>query len=393
MKKLVQINVVCNGSTGRIMCDIAKKAQENGLESYCFYGRGNPNNDVKCIKVGNKFSIYFHVLLTRVFNKHGHGSYFATKKMVKLLKKINPDIIHLHNIHGYFINLKILFNYLKKEYKGKVIWTLHDCWAFTGHCSYFTMAKCKKWKKQCFSCPQVRTYPKSLLFDTSKKEYMLKKELFSGVKNLTIVTPSIWLKELVKKSFLKKYNVEVINNGIDLNSFKENIDTQIYGKYNIPKNKKIILGVANIWEKRKGLDDFLELSKILEDDYIILLVGKLDKKNIEKCKNIVHINRTDNINELVNIYSIADIFFNPTYEDNYPTTNLESISCGAFVICYNTGGCKEQISLNDGIIIDKKDINFVYNLIKQNISTTKKNTSTDKFNKDNKYNQYLKLYH
>ena len=230
-KKLVQINSVCNGSTGKIMCDIALNSKNCGFDSYCFFGRGNPNKKVNCIKFGNKLSFYFHALIARLgFN--GYGSYFSTRKMIKKIKKINPDVIHMHNIHGYYLNLPIFFKYLKKEFKGKIIWTLHDCWSFTGHCSYFTMAKCNKWQKECYNCPQLNAYPKEY-FDTTNREFKLKRKLFLGLNNLTIVTPSEWLKKLVKKSFLKEYKCKVINNGIDLNIFKPQPNGNIYDKYNI----------------------------------------------------------------------------------------------------------------------------------------------------------------
>ena len=249
----------------------------------------------------------------------------------------------MHNIHGYYLNLKVLFKYLKNEYKGKIVWTLHDCWAFTGHCSYFTSIKCNKWQKKCFNCPRLNVYPKEY-FDTTKKEFELKKKLFTNLNNLTLVTPSNWLKDLVKISFLKKYKVEVINNGIDLNIFKPTYDETIYDKYNIPRNKKIILGVANVWTKEKGLYDFIKLSEKLDDSFVIVLVGVDDKIQKILPNNILAIKRTDNQIDLAKIYTIADVFVNPTYEDNYPTTNLESIACGTFTVCYNTGGCKEQIS-------------------------------------------------
>lgn len=355
MKKLVEINVVCNGSTGKIMCDIAKEANNNNIETYCFYGRGNPNKNVNCNKIGNTFSVYFHVLIARLgFN--GRGSYFSTKKLVKQIKKINPDIIHLHNIHGYYINLKVLFKYLKNEYNGKIIWTLHDCWAFTGHCSYFTLAKCNKWKKRCCNCPQLKSYPKTI-FDTTKKEYNFKKKLFLGLNNVTLVTPSVWLKKLVQESFLKNYNVEVINNGIDLNLFKPIYDKQIYKKYNIPKNKKILLGVANIWEERKGLKDIYKLADMISSEYQIVIVGNLLKN--EKKSNIIYIDRTDNSEELVKLYTIAYYVLNFTYEDNYPTINLESIACHTPVITYNTGGCAEQLTKDSGMIFEPSKIKDV----------------------------------
>lgn len=350
--KLVQINVVCNGSTGKIMCDIAKTAEQRGFETTCFYGRGLPNKNVHCVKIGNNISIKLHGLLARLgFN--GHGSYFLTKRLVKNLKKINPDIIHLHNLHGYYINLKVLFKYLK-GYNRKIIWTLHDCWPFTGHCCYFTIQNCNKWKKCCNNCPQLSSYPKEL-FDTTKREYKLKKKIFTNLENLTIVTPSLWLASLVKKSFLSCYPISVINNGIDLDVFKPTVDKKIYDKYNIPKNKKIILGVANIWDKRKGLDDFVELSKIINHNYCIVMVGV--NKEVKKIlpDNVISIERTDNQEELAKIYTISDIFFNPSKEETFSLVTAEAIACGRPVAIYGNSAIIELVNKQNGIILDVND--------------------------------------
>lgn len=391
MKKLVQINVVCNGSTGNIMCDIALKSKDSGFETYCFFGRGGPRKDVNCIKITNKFSVLFHLFLARIgFN--GYGSYFSTKKLIKSLRKINPDVIHLHNIHGYYLNLNVLFNYLKEEYKGKIVWTLHDCWAFTGHCAHFSLINCNKWQKECFNCPQLNTYPKEY-FDTTKREFNLKRKLFVGLPNLTIVTPSKWLAGLAKLSFLNKYKIEVINNGINLDKFKPVIDNNIYMKYGIPMDKKIILGVANGWNERKGFKDFIELSKIVDDDFSIVLVGALNnvKKNIPD--NIIMIERTENQHELAKIYTAASVFLNPTYEDNYPTTNLESIACGTPIVCYNTGGCEEQVKqFKHGVIVEKGNISLVADIINNIVKEKKQFKKNNDINVDYMKNKYVNLY-
>ena len=248
MKKLVQINSVCNGSTGKIMGEIQRYANKNGYETISFYGRRKPYNDIKCENFGSNFSTLFHGFMTMIFNNHGMYSYFNTLKLIKKLKKINPEIIQLHNIHGYYVNYKLLFNYLKKDFSGKVFWTLHDCWAFTGHCSHFSSIECYKWCKCCHNCPQIKEYPTSLFFDTSKKEYNRKKKMFNGVKELTIITPSKWLENLVKKSYLN-YPVMTINNGIDLKVFKYISDKEIYDKYMINKDNKITLkGIKALYE-------------------------------------------------------------------------------------------------------------------------------------------------
>lgn len=350
--KIVQINSFSNGSTGKIMMSIHEALQNEGVESYVIWGRGRKSENKYEMNMGNKIGIYFHVLYSRVTGKTGLASKLATKKMIKKLKKIKPDIIHLHNIHGYYININILFDFIKKN-NIKVIWTLHDCWAFTGKCTHFENAKCEKWKQQCYNCPIIKEYPKSFI-DKSKYNYEMKKQTFSHCDNLTIVTPSIWLYKLVQLSFLNNYNVTVINNGINLEIFKP-LKSDFKNKYNL-SDKKVILGVANVWDKGKGLDDFIKLSKVIDDETKIVLVG-LNKKQLKKLpKNILGISRTENQIELVKIYNSSDLFFNPTKEDNYPTVNLEALACKTPVYTYNTGGSSECLNLDNGKVVTLNDM-------------------------------------
>lgn len=341
-KKLVQINIVCNGSTGKIMNQIQQEALKKGWEAYSFFGRGEPVND-KCYKIGNKIDTIFHVLITRLFDKHGHGSKRATKKMIQKIKEIDPDIIHMHNIHGYYIHLETLFNYLKTCNK-KIVWTLHDCWAFTGHCSHFTYPKCDKWKTGCNKCTRKKDYPKSSILDNSKSEYLFKKELFNGIKDLTLVTPSKWLADLVKQSFLKDYDIKVINNGIDLNVFKPTYTIDVRSKYNIPKNKEIILGVSSIWNESKGLYEFYELAKNINEQYVCVLVGLTDKQLERLPSNIIGIKKTENVEELANLYTQALVVFNPSREETFSLVTIEAIACGTPVIAYNNTAIKELIA-------------------------------------------------
>lgn len=365
-QKLIQINSVCNGSTGKIMGDIQRKANEEGYDTLVIYGRRKGYKDLRCIKVGGFFSFWFHVLITTIFDLNGHGSYFKTKKIVKILKEEKPDIIHLHNIHGYYLNYKVLFHYLKNDFSGKLFWTFHDCYPFTGHCPHFTLVCCDKWKKGCFSCPNKKRYPVSLFFDRSYKNYNEKKDLFIGLNNLTVITPSEWLNKLVKQSFFKVYKIVTINNGINLSLFKPTRNSAIRKKYNIP-DKKILLGVASIWIKEKGLLDFCKLSTQVTTDYIIVLVGLTKKqiKLIKKYPNIIGIKRTENQKELATLYTESYCFLNLTYEDNYPTVNLEAIACGTPVLTYDTGGCKEQIDEKVGYIVNFENINSALNKIKK----------------------------
>lgn len=375
--KIVQINTVPNGSTGTIMMNIHKYLLEKGHESYVVWGRGRKPKNKNEISLNNFIGTYYHALHTRITGKTGDKSRLSTKYLIKKIDEIKPDIIHLHNIHGYYINIEMLFNYLKEK-QIRVIWTFHDCWPFTGHCAYFDLCHCDKWKECCENCPQINTYPKSII-DASKKNYIKKQQLFNGIKDMTIVTPSKWLENLVKKSFLRKYNTLVINNGINTKIFTKLDKNKINFKEKMHlQNKKIILGVANPWTKRKGLEDFIELSKILENDYAIVLVG-LNKKQIRSLPpNILGLERTNNVQELVEIYNSADLFYNPTYEDNYPTTNLEAISCGLKVVTYNTGGSPESASAN-GCVVEKDEFQKNY---KKYINKTKFNNNKIDSNED-----------
>lgn len=396
MKTIVQINSFSNGSTGKIMRDISEQCIKQGYNCYNFFGRGNIYNPKTDFKIESKLSLYIHGVLARIgFN--GHGSYFVTKKLIKKIKKINPNVIHLHNIHGYYINLKILFNYLKKEYNGKIIWTLHDCWAFTGHCSHFTYAKCLKWQNGCFCCPQIKKYPKEI-FDTTRAEYNLKKQIFTGLNNMIIVTPSLWLLKIVQKSFFKKYPIKVINNGINLNIFKKYSSEEleeIYDKYNIPKNKKILLGVANVWEGRKGLNRFIELSNIIDNEYIIVLVGVDNKIKKIIPDNIIKIYRTDNQVDLAKIYNIAYIYLNLSVEESFGMTTIEANACGTPSFVLNSTALPECINSESGVIINNMSSDIFDDII-NNIETkfieSKILKHSKKYDSSKKIKEYIDLY-
>lgn len=343
------------------MFQIAETARNLGHEVNTYspipFVRGQKNN-LPTIQNhywwGSRFESFRHYYIGVLFGINGLLSVSGTRKLIRELNLFSPDIIHLHNIHGFCVNIPMLFNYIKKN-NIKVVWTLHDCWAFTGHCPYFTMTKCDKWKSGCYKCSSYKEYPKSL-FDNSKKMYRLKKAWFTGVENLTIVTPSEWLAGLVKQSFLKDYPVKVIHNGIDLNVFKPT-ESDFRKKYNISDNKYILLGVAFGWGKRKGLDVFIELQKRLDKDkYQIVLVGTDDNVDKQLPSDIISIHRTQNQTELAEIYTVADLFVNPTREENYPTVNMESIACGTPVITFRTGGSPEILTEKTGMVVDCDDV-------------------------------------
>lgn len=340
--KVVIINV-CAGcySTGRICSQIAQSYIDSGNQCMIVYGQNSKEERLPTISFNNKFDIYKHVLKTRLFDNTGFESKKSTKNLLSYLDKFKPDLIWLHNIHGYYINVEMLFGWIKEHPEVEIKWTLHDCWAFTGHCSYFTAVGCDKWKYGCEKCIQKNAYPQSYIMDHSKENYYRKKKAFTGVNNMTIITPSQWLADLVKQSFLKEYKVEVHYNTVDKQVFKKRV-SDFRTKFKLEKFK-IVLGVACPWSQRKGLNDFIQLSKKLPSNYKIVLVG-LNKKQIKSLpNNIIGLNKTDSAIELAEIYSTADVFVNPTYEDNYPTTNLEAKACGTPVITYNTGGSPESV--------------------------------------------------
>lgn len=354
--KIVQINTVCGtGSTGKITANLYKAARNAMMTPYVAYGRGTASDEILSYKIGNPLDFGCHVLINFFLGKSGFGSKSVTKRFLKWLDDIKPDILHLHNLHGFYIHVEMLFEYIK-SHNIPVVWTLHDCWSLTGQCAFFDYSGCKKWQTECFQCPVYRSdYPYSLFKDNSRQNYLLKKTIFTGVKNLTIVTPSHWLADIVKQSYLQKYPVTVIPNGIDLTIFKPSSVT-----VSPNNNEKIILGVANTWEHRKGLDFFLQLADKLDSSYHIVLIGVSNKQQtmIQKKygNRITALTRTSNQAELAEWYTRAYVYVNPTLEDNFPTTNLEALACGTPVITFNTGGSPESITKQCGIVVEKGNV-------------------------------------
>lgn len=394
--KIAEINSCNFGSTGNIMLEIAEVAEKCGHTAVVCYpkSRGNAKKQKETdIVVGGRISRNFHLKLAEITGLNGYFSYFSTLNFLKKLDEFKPDIIHMHNLHNCYINLPLLFGYIKKH-NIKTVWTLHDCWSFTGHCPYFDIAECSKWKTGCHSCPQYKNYPKSI-FDNSEYMYNIKKKWFTGVENMTIVTPSRWLAELVKESYLKDYQVKVINNGIDLNIFKPT-ESDFREKHGL-QDKFIILGVASPWKERKGLDVFLELAERLDDSYRIVLVGLAKEQKEVLPPNIIGLERTANQTELAGIYTAADVFANPTREENYPTVNMEAIACGTPVVTFNTGGSPEIIDETCGTAVAKNDIDGICNEIIK-ICETKPYSEDDclkraeSFDKNEKFGEYIRLY-
>lgn len=389
--KIVQINATCGaGSTGKICVAISKLLNEHGVENYILYSSYQSSYE-NGIKYMTDKEVKLQAIKSHLFGNYGFNTKKATKRLISKLNDISPDIIHLHNLHSHNIDLKIFFDYIKSK-KIKLFWTFHDCWAFTGYCPHFFMIKCDKWKTQCKDCPQKKSY--SWFFDKSTTLYETKKLLFSGL-DMTIITPSKWLGDLVKQSFLKDYPVKVINNGINLNVFKPS-ESDFRKQYNL-EDKKIILGVAFDWGVRKGLDVVIELSKRLPNDYKIVLVGTNEAVDKKLPDNIISIHRTQNQGELAEIYSSANVLINPTREENYPTVNMESIACGTPVITFKTGGSPEILDEKTGSVVEIDDIDAMELEILR-ICTFEPYSQKDfmerskSFDENQKFLEYLRLY-
>lgn len=362
MPKLLQINSTANwGSTGKIAEQIGELAMSHGWESYIAYGRSSNKSKSHLIRIGSKVGQAWHLIISRLFDKHGLGSRYATKILIRKIEVIKPDIIHLHNIHGYYINYKLLFEYLN-SIDTPIVWTLHDCWSFTGRCAYFDSVDCTRWMVGCGSCPAPKLYPKAKLFDWSAHNYNLKQRLFTAKKNMHLMSVSNWLSGLLAQSFLKDCNHITIHNGIDITRFAPTQSSQPLCQ----EGKHLVLGVASKWDERKGFEDFFKLRERLDTEaYDITLIGLTDKQIAMLPKGIVGIRRTQSVQELAAYYTAASVFVNPTYSDNYPTTNLESMACGTPVITYQTGGSPEAISEDSGMVVKQGDIEAMVEAIEE----------------------------
>ncbi len=392
--RVVQINTFSNKATGSIMKGIHHQLKLNGHESYMIWGRGKSGNSDAEISIEDKIGVKLHGIYTRITDKTGFASNNETRHLLVDLDKIRPHIVHLHNIHGYYLNIELLFAYLKKN-NIKVVWTLHDCWPITGHCAYFSMIGCEKWKTGCYSCPQKKTYPSSYLIDNSKWNWNKKKEVFSNV-DIHIVTVSEWLRSIVLQSYLGTYPIRTIYNGINLTTFRH-VDSNIKCELGIG-NKFMILGVASEWTERKGLDDFVSLSKSISEEYYIVLVGlsKRQIKQLSNYRNIIALERTDSIEELVELYSAADVFVNASMEETMGMTTIEAMTCGTPAVVYNVTALPEIMSECSDNIVEPHDVKGLMTLINKICHSEKCSNrfrlATMKYDENERYLDYLKLY-
>ena len=390
--KVLFINMAYGaGSTGKIIADIMDMLKKNGNDVKAIYGTGEQSHNADAVKVSGTLGYYFHNAASRLTDHAGLYSWAATRKMIREIKAFQPDLIHLHTLHGFYVNYEMLFRFLK-EADIPVVWTLHDCWAFTGHCTHFSQAKCTQWQTECRDCKLLRRYPQCYGRGDVRRNFLRKKRAFTGVKNLTITTPSRWLANQVSRSFLRDYPRTVIPNGIDRRIFRPQ-SSGLRKKYRL-EDKKIVLGAANVWNTRKGLPDMLTLADRLGSAYQVVLIGLTERQLPDIPANVLGLLRTANQTELAQWYSAADVFVNPTYEETFGLTTVEAQACGTPVVVYRTDGCPETVASGNGCLVPQGDMQALEYAVRD---ITDGSCRVDpqrvaQFEKDAVYQDYLELY-
>lgn len=400
MPTLLQINTLVNsGSVGRIAEQIGEAAMLDGWNSFIAYARGNQPSRSNRLKIGSMRDVYLHGIASRLFDNHGLSSAAATRQLIGRLQTLQPDLVHLHNIHGYYLHYPLLFRYLAAA-GMPVVWTLHDCWPFTGHCSHFSVVGCHKWEQGCYRCEQSGTYPASLFVDRSARNYRDKRQAFTSLPHLTLVPVSAWMADLVGRSFLRKYPVQTIYNGVDTTVFAPS-DTRrtVCERYGIAPDRFLALGVANVWTPHKGLADFIALRKRLPPACHILLVGLSPRQIRDLPAGITGIARTENVGQLAQLYAAAGVFVNPTWEDNFPTTNLEALASGTPVVTYRTGGSPEAVDTDTGFVVGQGDMAGLIRAVetiqakgKSAYAAACRRRALAYFDKQDRYKEYIHLY-
>lgn len=389
---VVQINATCGaGSTGMICLEVSRLLSQNDIENYVIYAVGHSDADT-AVRCGSSRDIRVSAARAHLTGNYGFTAVGMTRRLIRLLDDIKPDIVHLHNIHSHNCHLSLLFDYLREK-RIRILWTFHDCWAFTGYCPHFMMSGCDKWKSSCGSCPQYRRF--STFFDRSHALFEKKKRLLSGL-DLTIVMPSAWLAGIVRQSFLQDYPVKVIHNGIDLDVFRP-VSSDIRERLGIGRDTFMILGIAYDWSVRKGLDVFIRLAEQLDRDrYQIVLVGVDDRGGLPD--SIITLPRIGDPEELVRLYTAADLFMNPTREDTFPTVNMEALACGTPVAAFDVGGCTETFSQETGIAVPVDDIRGMIGAVDAIRSSDRftpekcRSYAEKHFDKNTAYQSYLSCY-
>lgn len=384
------------------MQEIGDCVMAAGWDSYVAYSRGRDGLRLctsHIVPVGNKLDVAIHGLETRFLDRHGLGSASATRAFVHRLEQLQPDIVHIHNIHGYFLNYPILFRYLR-ESGVPVIWTVHDCWLYTGHCYHYMYAGCERWQTGCHNCPQRTLFPKSWMVDRSHRNYEDKRRAFTSLppEQLTLVPVSEWMEGELRKSFFKDYPMRVIHNGIDLQTFRPQPTADVVSRYGL-EGRSVILGLASIWSKEKGWDDLMALSRKLRSDEVLVMVGVTPAQQRLLPEGVVGIRRTENVAQLAALYAAATAFVNPTWQDNYPTVNLEAIACGTPVVTYRTGGSTESVTPATGRVVEQGDVDGLLRAVREirdlgrdHFLLPCRQFAENHFEKTERYADYVRLY-
>lgn len=394
MKILFINSFLSSGGPPRIIKGLYDALTEQGHDCLLAAAREKPIDGMNVYVIGNQTRTYRNAIESRLLDNDGFVSSFETRKLIEAIKEFKPDVIHIHNLHGYYINSEILFNYLKSA-DIPVIWTFHDCWPFTGHCAYYDGIGCEKWQNGCGECGQKQAYPKSIV-DRSKRNWARKRAAFCGLPNATIVTPSKWLADVVKKSFLRDYRIEVVNNGVDLEQFHP-IDSDFRAAHGL-QDSFLIVSVAAVWDERKGFSDYIKLAGLFDDSMALVMVGVTKKQKESLPEKIIGIKKTESVQELAEIYSAADVFLNLTYEDNFPTVNIEALACGTSIITYDTGGSPEIADSENEIVCKRGDIGKIYNaILKIRNNDGRKETealrgNAMKYTKEQMTEKYMEIY-
>lgn len=390
--RVLLVNLVYGvGSTGKIIADIADLLRKSGSDIRILYGTGEDSHDADARRISGRLGYYVHNALSRVTDHAGLYSHIATLRLISEIKAFRPDLIHLHTLHGFYVNYEMLFHFLK-EADIPIVWTLHDCWSFTGHCTHFSQIKCTQWQTECRDCRLLRRYPQCYCKGDVRRNFIRKREAFTGVKKLIITTPSQWLANQVAQSFLRDYPRVVIPNGINrMVFFPQN--SNLREKYHL-EGRKIVLGVSSTWNAQKGLKDLLTLAKRLRADYQVVLIGLTAKQLPNIPSNVLALPRTANQNELAQWYTTADVFVNPTYEETFGLTTVEAQACGTPVVVYDTDGCPETLVTRDSVLVARGDLDAlecaVRDVVRRGVRLAP--CETERFDKNRTYREYIRLY-
>lgn len=390
--KVLFVNLVyAVGSTGKIITDMMEVLKRSGHDARALYGAGEKSDDPDAVRVSGKPGYYFHNAVSRFTDHAGLYSWAATRKLIREIRAFSPDVIHLHTLHGFYVNYEMLFRFLKQA-GVPVIWTLHDCWAFTGHCTHFSQANCTQWQTLCRNCRLLCRYPHCYGRGDVTRNYLRKKAAFTGVKNLTLTTPSQWLADQAAHSFLRDYPCVVVPNGIDRAVFHPR-PSGLRAAYHL-QDKKIILGVANAWNARKGLPDMLTLAERLGAAYQIVLIGLTERQLPHIPPNVLGLLRTADRTELAQWYTAADVFVNPTYEETFGLTTVEAQACGTPAVVYATDGCPETLLTEDSVLVAQGDREALVRAVREvaQRGVCVDDHAADRLDKNRAYEKYIQLY-